>query len=248
MHARAAACVDAFVRELTTTAALQFQRLQRRQHRVCRSISSSGRRFNDAIDEYCALVGLPVGAIENVTDGANAYLVAIGEDGGLLGSEHEIVGTAGHNRIRDIYLIDRPLSEDDRQRLAREGQTQAARWFESRRATVALNPRLAEQVSSADLIIYAPGTQHSSLFPSYLTPGLNVAIARNLRAIKLLITNIQTDAEIVGSSAVDLISRALYYLNEKGTRALPTPCLITHYVVNDPGIRKPQSHMCRLPD
>ena len=85
-----------------------------------------------------------------------------------------------------------------------------------------------------DLIIFAPGTQHSSLFPSYLTPGMNDAIARNLRAIKLLITNIQTDAEIAGSSAVDIIERALFYLNEKGHRALPTPCLITHYIVNDP--------------
>jgi len=55
-----------------------------------------------------------------------------------------------------------------------------------------------------------------------------------LRAIKLLITNIQSDAEIAGSSAVDIIERALFYLNEKGTRSLPTPCLITHYIVNDP--------------
>ena len=73
------------------------------------------------------------------------------------------------------------------------------------------------RIAAADLIIYAPGTQHSSLFPSYLTPGLSAAIARNLRAIKLLITNIQSDAEIAGSSAVDIIDRAVYYLKEKGT-------------------------------
>jgi hypothetical protein len=99
---------------------------------------------------------------------------------------------------------------------------------------VAINPRLANKLAEADLIIYAPGTQHSSLFPSYLTPGMSDVIARNLRAIKLLITNIQTDAEIAGSSAVDIIDRALFYLNDKGHRSLPTPCLITHYIVNDP--------------
>ncbi|MGH9311390.1 MAG: 2-phospho-L-lactate transferase CofD family protein, partial [Vicinamibacterales bacterium] len=92
----------------------------------------------------------------------------------------------------------------------------------------------AEAVRRADLIIYAPGTQHSSLFPSYLTPGLCDAIASNLTAIKLLVTNIQTDAEITGSSAVDIIERAVYYLKEKGRRAVPTPCLITHYLLNDP--------------
>ena len=56
------------------------------------------------------------------------------------------------------------------------------------------------KIAEADVIIYAPGTQHSSLFPSYLTPGLADAIAGNLRAIKLLVTNIQTDAEITGST------------------------------------------------
>ena len=49
-----------------------------------------------------------------------------------------------------------------------------------------------------------------------MTPGLADAIAGNLRAIKLLVTNIQTDAEITGSTAVDLIDRALYYLNLRG--------------------------------
>src|SRR5207244_705868 len=50
-----------------------------------------------------------------------------------------------------------------------------------------------------------------------------------------------TDAEIEGSSAVDIINRALYYLTEKGTGGLPTPCLITHYVVNDPGHVEPST-------
>jgi hypothetical protein len=48
------------------------------------------------------------------------------------------------------------------------------------------------------------------------------------------VTNIQEDAEISGSSAVDIIERAVYYLKEKGRLAVPTPCLITHYLVNDP--------------
>ncbi len=98
-----------------------------------------------------------------------------------------------------------------------------------------LNTRLAEKLAAADLIIYAPGTQHSSLFPSYLTPGLSAAIAANLSAIKLLITNIQSDAEITGRNAVDIIDRAVFYLKEKGRVGFPTPCLITHYLLNDPG-------------
>ena len=192
-----------------------------------------GRRFNDAVDDYCALLSLPAGLIENVSDGTNAHLVAIGADGAVLGSEEEIVGAAGHNRIQDIFLIDPPLSADDRRQVA--DTDSAAALFARRAVTVGINPRLVRKIADADLIVYAPGTQHSSLFPSYLTPGLSEAIARNLRAIKLLITNIQADAEIVGSTAVDIIERARYYLQGKGARQTPTPCLITHYVVNDPG-------------
>src|SRR5436190_1197468 len=119
--------------------------------------------------------------------------------------------------------------------LARGGPREAAAIFEERAVRAGPNPRLVAAIAAADLVIYAPGTQHSSLFPSYLTPGLSTAIARNLRAIKLLVTNIQADAEIAGSTAMDIIERARYYLQGKGVRQTPTPCLITHYVVNDPG-------------
>ena len=200
------------------------------------SFLQCARRFNDAIDDYAALVGLRQGVIEDVTGGENAYLVAIGDDGRVLGSEEEIVNTVGHHRIREIFLIERPLTDEDRTLLGGYDVGQQTEFFLERQADVTLNPRLAGKLAAADLIIYAPGTQHSSLFPSYLTPGLSDVIARNLGAIKFFITNIQSDAEIVGSSAVDIIDRALYYLNDRGRRTLPTPCLITHYVVNDPGL------------
>jgi 2-phospho-L-lactate transferase/gluconeogenesis factor (CofD/UPF0052 family) len=195
-----------------------------------------GRRFNDAVDDYCALLGLRPGLIENVTDGANAFLVALERDRGILVSEAEIVDAKRQNRIADVFLIDRPLAEADRSRLAALPREQCLRWLEERSRVLALNPRLRERITSADLIIYAPGTQHSSLFPSYLTHGLSRAIAANIKAIKLLVTNIQADAEISGSTAVDIVERAVYYLKEKGKLPLPVPTLITHYILNDPKI------------
>jgi 2-phospho-L-lactate transferase/gluconeogenesis factor (CofD/UPF0052 family) len=193
-----------------------------------------GRDFNRTVDAYTALVGLPPGLIENVTDGTNAWLVALDADGRLLASEEEIADAARPNRIRDLFLIDRPIGTEERAAIE-QAASQSAALLDRRSVTVALNPRLAPKISDADLIIYAPGTQHSSLFPSYLTPGLSRRIAGNLHAIKLLITNIQADAEITGSNAVDIIERAVHYLKEKGRLQTPTPCLITHYVVNDPG-------------
>lgn len=191
-----------------------------------------GRRFNDAVDGYSRLVGLEA-QIVNVTSGENAHLVGITSEGQILGSEEEIVDAQDRRRVGEIYLVDRPMTRAEREGCIKHDD-QWREFVRSRASHVTLNPRLAQRLAAADLILYAPGTQHSSLYPSYLTPGLADAIARNLSAIKVLITNLQKDAEIEGASAVDIIERALFYMNRKNASALPAPSLFTHFVVNDP--------------
>jgi 2-phospho-L-lactate transferase/gluconeogenesis factor (CofD/UPF0052 family) len=195
---------------------------------------AEGRNFNRAVDRYSALVGLPTGLIENVTDGGNAFLVAIDAQGQILANEADIVDTKRRNRIAELFLIsDRP-SDQDVARLNAAGPEAARAFFTERLIIPAPNPALLEKLREADIIVYAPGTQHSSLFPSYLTPGVGPAIAQNLRAFKILITNLQGDADLAESSAVEIVERAVYYLREKGRLSLATPCLITHYLINDP--------------
>lgn len=204
------------------------------------SFLTRGRDFNAAVADYCELLRLPAGMIENVTDGANAHLVAIDADNRLLGTEAEIVNGASR-RIREIFLLDRPIEAAERDRL-NAGPVAATLALLARHATpVRPNPALLARLAEADLIISAPGTQHSSLFPSYLTPGIGPTIAGNLKALKLLITNIQQDAEIGDASAVELVDRAVYYLREKGKHgSIPTPCLITHFLINDPARVDPE--------
>jgi hypothetical protein len=174
-----------------------------------------------------------------VPDGSAAFRVAKDRDGRVLGSEAEIVDATQRNAITDIFLVARPLDPAACARMTALGAREAAARLDAARVEPSLNPRLAARLAAADLVIYAPGTQHSSLFPSYLTPGLSDAIARNVRAIKLLITNIQADAEIAGSSAVDIVGRAVHYLKEKGRLQTPTPALITHFLMNEPGGASP---------
>lgn len=194
-----------------------------------------GRRFNPAVEDYCSLLGLPAGLIQNVTGGENAWLVALDRNGRLVASEAEIVNTDRPHDLKDIFLLDHSPAATDRERLNAGPALELQRYLASHQVTPAANPELLRRLAEADLIVYAPGTQHSSLFPSYLTPGLGAAVARNLHAVKVLITNLQEDAEIFGSSAVDLITRAQYYLREKNRVNIPTPCLITHFLINEPG-------------
>ncbi len=228
--------IDAVTRELATGRPFEFSDCAIGNLVFAGCYLHRGRRFNDAVDDYCGLLGLTPGLIDNVTDGTNAFLVALERDRGVLVSEAEIVDAKRQNRISDVFLIDAPLSEADRAALGCLSQEQCAAWLEQRSRPMPLNPRLRERLAAADLIIYAPGTQHSSLFPSYLTKDLSRAIASNLTAIKLLVTNIQADSEISGSTAVDIVERAVYYLKEKGKLPLPVPTLITHYIINDPQI------------
>jgi len=191
---------------------------------------ASDRRFNSALDDYCTLVGLPAGLIENVTDGANAYLTAVDREARFLASEAEIVEAGRRNHIAELFLIGRPLQPDE----VALGPMKLRSLLEARSVVPQPNVRLLKRVAEADLIIYGPGTQHSSLLPSYLTDGLGEAIARNIRASKVLVTNIHEDTEIPDANAVEIIERALYYLRQKDVLQLPTPCLITHYLLNAP--------------
>jgi len=54
------------------------------------------------------------------------------------------------------------------------------------------------------VIVYGPGTQHSSLFPSYLTVGIAEAIAANKDADKVFIGNITRDFDIQEDDINDL--------------------------------------------
>lgn len=198
------------------------------------SYLEAGRRFSSAVADYCALLGVPEGMIEDVTCGEDAHLVALDDEGSFLASEGEIVDSRHPRRIAEIFLIDRPPTVAEIQALDGAGPAAVRVFCEQRRCIPAVNPRLVQRLAAADLIIYAPGTQNSSLFPTYMIPGIGVAIAENLRATKLLITNLKEDAETQDSSAVDLIEGAIFYLREKNRHSHPIPCLITHYMVNDP--------------
>ncbi len=193
-----------------------------------------GRAMNESIADYCALLHLPSGLIENVTDGTNAHLVALDLENRVLASEAEIVDTQRPSHIRDIFLVDRPPTPEERAYLRSASLEEITEYLERHARPVQPNPRLLQRIAEADLIIYAPGTQHSSLYPSYLTPQIGTTIGQNLRAIKLLITNIREDAETRDLSAVGMIEKAVYYLRRKNQQLLPTPCLITHYLLNDP--------------
>ena len=103
------------------------------------------------------------------------------------------------------------------QRLGRRSLQRRRRSSSSTARGRQLNPRLADKLAGRGPDHLRAG--HAALQPVPVVPDARAERRHRAepRAIKLLITNIQTDAEIAGSSAVDIIDRALFYLNDKGT-------------------------------
>ena len=217
-------------------AARSLRRLRRRQHGLRRAVPPRRPRLQRRRRRLHRLLGLPPGLIENVTDGTNALLAAVDVDGRAARSEAAIVDARQRNRVRIIFLLDRGPPPD----LADRPRATSDAWLAAHAATPRLNPRARSRVRDAALIVFAPGTQHSSLFPSYLTEGLGEAIAANQRASKLLVTNLQPDAETPDANGVDIVERALHYLRRRGQVTLPTPCLITHALINEPRAGPPR--------
>lgn len=137
-------------------------------------------------------------------------LVALRENGQMLYCEADIVELRSNVRIERIYLLDR---SPDRERFEPLGVEDKRRYLAAHHCFVAVSPRVRLALQQADLIVYSAGTQHSSLYPTYLSTGLARAIADNTTAFKAFVTNIGADYETPSYVASDYLRGALRYLN-----------------------------------
>jgi 2-phospho-L-lactate transferase/gluconeogenesis factor (CofD/UPF0052 family) len=139
----------------------------------------------------------------------NKKLVALRENGEMLYSEAEIVELRSNVRIEKIYLLDQYVNKDHFDLLSFD---EKRLFLERHHCFVEVSPSVHNALSDADIIIYSSGTQHSSLYPSYLSVGLARAISENPNALKIFVTNIGADYESPSYKASDFIKGAYRYL------------------------------------
>lgn len=169
---------------------------------------ANGRSFNGAVAQLARALRCRA-EILNVTDGENRILVALKADGEILERESRIVGPQSRVPIRGLYLLPEMLSSEKLAALSRlTVETRAAELAAMHRDTL-LSAEARAAVEAADVIVYGPGTQHSSLLPSYLTCGLRDAIARGRARHRVLVVNLHDDHDTQGLRPVDLVDRAL---------------------------------------
>lgn len=165
-----------------------------------------GSDFNAAVAEVAALVGSRAHLL-NVAEGHNRVLVALKADGTLLASEAEIVAPQSPVPITDLYLLKQPLTAAEVTALSALDVAGKRKFLATRNDTPRLSREAAEALAQADVILYGPGTQHSSLLPSYRIAAQ--ALASSPAHIKALVVNLDADNDIQGLSASDIVDRAM---------------------------------------
>jgi len=190
-----------------------------------------GRDFNRAIEAFSRFYEVPGDVLLNVTLGENLFLVAEKENGTVLRNEADIVAAQDDTKIRELFLVDEELYFSRIERAESEPDGGWKKLLESAHRVPQMNPRAAAAIAAADVIIYGPGTQHSSLFPSYMTVGVAEAIAANTKADKVFIGNIHRDVDIQGDDASDLARKLLNAMSRKGQTPVEWLDIVSHFFV-----------------
>lgn len=188
------------------------------------------RDFNRTVEAFSRFYEVPPDALLNVTMGENLFLVAEKEDGSMLLSEADIVAAQSSAKISDLFLIDEQIYRSRIDGAPEPGGGWGAPIREAVR-TPQINPAAAAAIAEADVIVYGPGTQHSSLLPSYLTAGLGEAIQSNRAAEKIFIGNIVRDLDIQEDDIDDLARKFMHAMTRKGTTDVNWSQCVTHFFV-----------------
>jgi len=149
--------------------------------------------------------------------------------------EADIVEHHLGTRIKAIFLIDKPLTAQK----INELEILPIHEIEHRlncmsRDYIIPAPDALKAIQDADILIYGPGTQFSSLLPTYLTDDFAETIAENRNAKKIFICNICEDADTIGFSAPDIVEEAIYYLTNKNRNNKSISDLINYILINNP--------------
>jgi len=167
-------------------------------------------------------------------------LVALRENGQMLYSEAEIVELRSNVCIERIYLLDKPL---DKSRFEVLNTDDKRYYLERHHCYVGVSPGVRLALQQADIIIYSAGTQHSSLYPTYLSAGLAQTIADNHASFKVFITNIGADYETPSYRASDYIRGAHRYLNLSDERTYDMKELFDVVLINQSRLKSDETYV-----
>ena len=191
---------------------------------------SEGQDFNRTIQAFSRFHEVDPEILLNITLGENLFLIAEKENGTMLLNEADIVASQDTARISSLYLVDEKTYRGQIEGGVEPPEGWAA-LCRARHVTPKMNAAACTALEQADVIIYGPGTQHSSLFPSYMTEGVAESIAANRTADKIFVGNIHRDYDIQTDDANDLAHKLIDALSRKGAVKVEWLDVVSHFFV-----------------
>jgi 2-phospho-L-lactate transferase/gluconeogenesis factor (CofD/UPF0052 family) len=197
-----------------------------------------GRDMEETVAAFDRLFRLRGFVLPNSCE--DRWLAAEREDGAVLTCEADIVELRSNDRIARLFLLERPVDPDA---LGRLDPADRARFLAQRHTPVRLSAGARLAIEQADAIIYSAGTQHSSLYPTYMSRGLAAGIAANARALKVFVTNIGADYETPRYRTSDFVAGALKFLRLGEERRIATEDLIQVALINSSRIKPDETYV-----
>ncbi|MGV9007100.1 MAG: 2-phospho-L-lactate transferase CofD family protein [Brevundimonas sp.] len=170
----------------------------------------------------------------------NKWLTALRANGEMLYSEAEIVELRSNVRIDGLYLLDGTL---DRTAFECLSLDEKKHFLDRHHTAVMASPGVVLALQQADIIIYSAGTQHSSLYPTYMSRGVAETIAANRTALKVFVTNIGADYETPSYLSSDYILGAHRHLCRPDSRDYPMRDLFSAVLINKSRLKADESYV-----
>ena len=162
--------------------------------------------FEKAQLEFGKLISSRI-VILNASTNKNYFLIGITRDGVILQSEGEIVENSSKAALEDIFFIDHNIKDQFFNKIGSLSKDNKIDYIKKNMSTPDISKNASERIINSDIIIYGPGTQFSSLIPSYKI--CRKALSSSKAKLKLMIMNLKYDKDIRGLSAESIIDSCL---------------------------------------
>jgi 2-phospho-L-lactate transferase/gluconeogenesis factor (CofD/UPF0052 family) len=187
--------------------------------------------FNSAIANLNKIFNLTANLF-NVTEGFDCKLTALMKSGKILPNEASIVNLDSEDSIDRIFLLPNYLEPKVIAQLDLNLLGTNLDYLKDLEVAPKISNRVRETLINSDVIIYGPGTQHSSLLPSYLTSDIGQLISDNSNAKKIFIANLSEDNDIKNENLISILTKLRDYLNESSSLSLNLDKYVSHILIN----------------
>jgi len=171
-----------------------------------------GRTWTRALRELEAVLQVR-GRVEIASE-ENRHLFALCTDGRVLASECALI-TDSDGDILELFLAKEPAAPLGLDKWTVQSGVEGARERIRREvhAPAAASPAAIKALEQADVIVYGPGTFHSSLLPTLMIDGISEAIQRST-ATKIMVVNIVEEADTRGATGAELAGCIIAHVGE----------------------------------